>query len=162
MEKKIKLKWLIGGLALVMVGLGISLFLIWRQRDLPVEQDSKKAVDLSASKEAEEKHEKPASEGAFFVEKGCFTCHEVSSLGIKSLTKAGPDLANAYVDVQSRFGKTLEEFFTSPTGTMAIILSEQIKLTEAEKQEVIEKLKLAYQRKLKEENQAEVHDDGKD
>jgi len=151
MEKKIKLKWLITGLGLGVV-LSVILFLSGRQTDLPVEPGSKKGIDLPTSKEIEGKHEKSPNEGTFFVEKGCFTCHDVSSFGVKSLTKAGPDLANAYTDVQSRFGKTLEEFFANPTGTMAIVLSQQIKLTEAEKQEAIEKLKLAYQKKLEEED----------
>ena len=86
-------------------------------------------------------------EGAFFVKKGCFICHSVSSLDIESAAKIGPDLAEAVVDVQSRFGKTLEDFLASPTGTMSVVLATQIQLTDEEKREVVEKLKIAYQRK---------------
>ena len=53
-------------------------------------------------------------EGAFFVKKTCFICHDVSSLGIESATKIGPDLAMALSDVQSRFGRTLEDFLKAP------------------------------------------------
>ena len=69
-------------------------------------------------------------EGAFFVKKTCFICHDVSTFGIESATKIGPDLAMADSDVQSRFGRTLEDFLKAPTGTMAVVLSTQIHLTE--------------------------------
>jgi hypothetical protein len=53
--------------------------------------------------------------------------------------------------VQSRFGKTLEDFLKNPTGTMAMVLATQIQLTDAEKAEVVEKLKVAYQKKVEQE-----------
>ena len=92
-------------------------------------------------------------EGALFVKKGCFVCHAVSSLGIDSAARIGPDLSEALTDVQSRFGRTLEDFLKAPTGTMAVVLSTQIQLTDAERQEVIEKLKIAYQRKQEQQAQ---------
>jgi hypothetical protein len=71
----------------------------------------------------------------------------VSSLGIESASKIGPDLSEAVTDVQSRFGKTLEDFLMHPTGTMSVVLSTQIQLTDQERREAIERLKIAYQRK---------------
>jgi len=68
-------------------------------------------------------------------------------LGITNTAKIGPDLSEAVTDVQSRFGRTLEDFLNKPTGTMAVVLATQIQLTEAEKREAIERLKIAYQRK---------------
>jgi cbb3-type cytochrome oxidase cytochrome c subunit len=88
-----------------------------------------------------------SGEGAFFVKKGCFICHSVDSLGIENTAKIGPDLSIAVTDVQSRFGRTLEDFIKSPTGTMAVVLSTQIQLSEEEKREAVERLKFAYQRK---------------
>lgn len=105
-------------------------------------------VDRPTPEEIERERQMLTGEGAFFVKKGCFICHDVSTLGIESAAKIGPDLANAYADVQSRFGKTLEDFLMNPTGTMAVVLSTQIQLTDAEKREAIEKLKLAYQKTL--------------
>lgn len=92
-------------------------------------------------------------EGAFFVRKGCTTCHSIGSFGIEA-GRTGPDLSDAVVDVERRFGKSLEEFLDRPTGTMNIVLTTRILLTDAEKQEAIERLKLAYQRKL--ERQARI------
>ena len=64
---------------------------------------------------------------------------------MESAAKIGPDLSIAFSDVQSRFGRTLEDFLKAPTGTMAVVLSTQIHLTDAERAEAIQKLKDAYQ-----------------
>ena len=53
--------------------------------------------------------------------------------------------------MQSRFGRTLEDFLKAPTGTMAVVLSTQIHLTEAERAEAIAKLKVAYQKKTEQD-----------
>jgi len=76
----------------------------------------------------------------------------ISSLGVES-AKLGPDLSDAAVDVERRFGKSLEEFLNNPTGAMSIVLSTRIPLTDEEKREAIETLKIAYQRKLERQAQ---------
>lgn len=91
-------------------------------------------------------------EGAFFVRKNCISCHSISSVGIRA-GNVGPDLSEAVVDTQRRFGKSLEEFLERPSGTMSIVLSTRIPLTEAEKQEAIQSLRIAYQRKLEQKSQ---------
>ena len=85
-------------------------------------------------------------EGAFFVKKNCIECHSISAFGIKAAS-VGPDLSEAVVDVERRFGKTLEEFLRNPNGTMSIVLATKIPLTDAEKQEAVRLLKIAYQKK---------------
>lgn len=125
------------------------LVLSWKSQDPPAQYlPGVKLVDRPTPEEAEREQQMLTGEGAFFVKKGCFICHSVSTLGIESASKIGPDLADAVVDVQSRFGKTLEDFLNKPTGTMAVVLSTQIQLTEVEKREAIDKLKVAYQKKL--------------
>jgi len=128
--------------------------LSWKQTDVPAQYlPGAKPVDRPTPEEAEREQRMLTGEGAFFVKKGCFICHSVSTLGIESAAKIGPDLAEAQVDVQSRFGKTLEDFLANPTGTMSVVLSTQIQLTEAEKREAIERLKIAYQKKLEQKAQ---------
>ncbi len=102
---------------------------------------------------AEREREWLKGEGAFFVRKGCVRCHSIGSLGIESV-KLGPDLSDAVVDVERRFGKTLAEFLDNPTGTMSIVLTTRIPLSEAEKREAVETLKLAYRRKQEMQSQA--------
>lgn len=84
---------------------------------------------------------------AFFQTKGCTECHAVSTFGLDSQNKSGPDLADAYTDVQKRFGTSLENFLKSPTGTMQMVLKDKIKLTDDEKRKVIELLKYAHENK---------------
>jgi hypothetical protein len=82
--------------------------------------------------------------GAWFVKTGCFVCHSVSAFGVKSPAQIGPDLSTAVDDVQSRFGRTLDDFLAAPTGTMSVVLSRQIVLTPAEKAVAVEKLRAAF------------------
>ncbi|HEX2756892.1 MAG TPA: hypothetical protein VHP60_00160, partial [Thermoanaerobaculia bacterium] len=56
----------------------------------------------------------------------------------------GPDLSTAVEDVQSRFGRTLDDFLREPTGTMSVVLSRQIVLTPEEKAVAIGKLREAF------------------
>lgn len=82
--------------------------------------------------------------GGWFVEKGCFACHAVSVYGVKSYTQIGPDLSTAVDDVQSRFGKSIDEFWKDPMGTMMMVRSDLIKLTPEEEALALEKLKQAF------------------
>ncbi len=84
---------------------------------------------------------------AFFQGKGCTECHTVSTFGLESQNKSGPDLADAYADVQKRFGTSLENFLKNPTGTMQMVLKDKIKLTDDEKRKIIELLKYAHENK---------------
>ncbi len=84
---------------------------------------------------------------AFFQGKGCTECHTVSTFGLESQNKSGPDLADAYTDVQKRFGTSLENFLKNPTGTMQMVLKDKIKLTDEERRKVIELLKYAHENK---------------
>lgn len=124
------------------------LALSWRKFTLPVHYiPGAQPVDKPTPEEEQREHQMLAGEGAFFVKKGCFVCHSVESLGIESATKIGPDLSVAVTDVQSRFGRTLDDFLKNPTGTMAVVLATQIQLTDDERNQAIEKLKVAYQKK---------------
>jgi hypothetical protein len=83
----------------------------------------------------------------FFVKKGCVQCHTISAFDIKSQTNVGPDLSYAVEDAPKRFGKSLDMFWQNPTGTMQLVLSSQIKLTPEEKDQALELLKEAYEKR---------------
>jgi cytochrome c2 len=124
------------------------LVLSWKRGALPTRYlPGATPVDRPTEAELAKERQMLSGEGAFFVKKGCFICHSVDSLGIENTAKIGPDLSIAVTDVQSRFGRTLEDFLKAPTGTMAVVLSTQIQLTDEEKREAVERLKIAYQRK---------------
>jgi len=126
----------------------IALVLLsWRDADMPAELLPGAILrDVPTPEEAERERIMREGEGKFFVEKTCFICHDVSSFGIVSATKIGPDLAIAVVDAPRRFGRTLDDFLMNPTGTMQVVLSKQIQLTREERLEAIELLKKAYQK----------------
>ncbi len=107
--------------------------------------------DVPSPEEVEKEKRMLEGEGAFFVKNNCFICHSVSSLGVESASKIGPDLSDAVVDVQSRFGRTLDDFLMEPTGTMSVVLATQIPLTPEQRQEAIALLKVAYQKKLEQQ-----------
>ena len=124
--------------------LGI-LVMSWRKAPVPAEfvagvprtdpqTPEEKATELSMKE----------GPGAWFVKTGCFVCHSVSALGVKSPAQIGPDLSTAVEDTQSRFGRTVDDFLREPTGTMAVVLSRQIVLTPEQKATAVEKLREAF------------------
>ena len=131
------------------------LVMSWRREVIPATyRPGIRLAEQQTPEEAEREKQMLTGEGAFFVKKGCFACHSISALDIKSASDIGPDLSFAVSDVQSRFGKTLEDFLANPTGTMAVVLSTQIQLTDDEKREAVDKLKTAYQKKINAQAQA--------
>jgi len=91
----------------------------------------------------------PAAQNAakWFTGTGCSRCHAVSSLGVRSPSQMGPDLAIAVDDVPKRFGVPLEKFLEQPTGTMAIVLGSQIKLPAEQRAEAVKQLQVAFELK---------------
>jgi mono/diheme cytochrome c family protein len=124
------------------------LVMSWKKTNLPIAYIPNHNVrDIPTPAEIEREKQMSEGPGAFFVKKNCFVCHSVSSLNIEAAAQIGPDLALAVEDVQSRFGRTLDDFIMRPTGTMEVVLSTMITLTEEERKEAIEKLRYAYELK---------------
>ncbi len=121
------------------------LVMSWKKGAPPVEYiPNANFRDIPSPEETEKEERMSKGPGAFFVKKGCFVCHSVSTFGIEAPAQIGPDLALAVTDVQSRFGRTLDDFLARPTGTMEVVLSTMITLTPEERQEAIQKLRDAY------------------
>jgi cytochrome c2 len=137
--------------------LGI-LILSWRKTPVPAEfVAGVPRTDPQTADEKEEERRMKEGPGAWFVKTGCFVCHSISALGVKSPAQIGPDLSTAVEDTQTRFGRTVDDFLREPTGTMAVVLSRQIILTPEEKATAIEKLREAYaehERQKKDEQKA--------
>lgn len=79
-----------------------------------------------------------------FLTKGCPQCHPITKLQIVSPTSVGPDLSIAFNDVRQRFSTSLDSFLASPTGTMQIVFSAQIKLSPAERDSIFRLLRDLY------------------
>ena len=121
------------------------LILSWRKAPVPAAMvPGTPRTDPQTAEERAAEDAMKNGPGAWFVKTGCFVCHSVSALGVKSPAQIGPDLSTAVDDVQSRFGRTVDDFLASPTGTMSVVLSRQIILTPAEKVVAVEKLREAF------------------
>lgn len=81
--------------------------------------------------------------GAWFTQSGCTTCHSVSAYNLSNVTAQAPDLSLAVEDVPRRFGMTLDQFFRAPVGTMAMVLSTRIRMTDADRALAIARLEEA-------------------
>ena len=121
------------------------LVLSWRRQPLPAHYlAGAPHTDPRTPDELRAEAEMKTGPGAWFVQTGCFVCHSVSSLGVKSPAQIGPDLSIAIEDVQKRFGVTIDDFLKNPTGTMSVVLSRQIILTPEQKATAITKLREAF------------------
>jgi len=127
------------------------LVMSWKKPNIPIEFiPAHNFRDIPTKEEIEKEEKMKTGPGAFFVTKRCFVCHSVSSLGVEAAAQIGPDLALAVEDVQSRFGRTLDDFLMKPTGTMDVVLSTMIPLTKEERLEAIATLRHAYELKKQE------------
>ncbi len=121
------------------------LVMSWRKAPIPAEfVAGTPRSDSMTTAEREEERRMKEGPGAWFVKTGCFICHSVEALGVKSPAQIGPDLSTAVEDVQTRFGRTLDDFIREPTGTMQVVLSRQIVLSAEEKAVAISKLREAF------------------
>mgnify|MGYP000868173597 FL=1 len=130
------------------------LVLSWRREAIPAAYVAgTPRTDPVTEEEARAEQEMKTGPGAWFVSTGCFVCHSISVFGVKSPAQIGPDLSNAVEDVQSRFGRTLDDFLEAPTGTMSVVLSRQIVLTPEQKQIAVQKLREAFELYLKQRSE---------
>jgi len=121
------------------------LMLSWRRQEVPaLFVSGTPRTDPRSAEELKVEQAMKTGPGGWFVQTGCFVCHSISALGVRSPAQIGPDLSNAVEDVQSRFGVTIDTFLANPTGTMSVVLSRQIILTPEQKQVAIQKLREAF------------------
>ena len=131
------------------------LMMSWKDEDLPFKYiPGLKREEQLRPYEIQKREKLLAGDGAFFIAKGCFGCHSIQAFDIKSPTEKGPDLTFAIDDVRVRFNQTLQEFIFDPgqSGTMSIIFSSKVILTDNEKLELIDiltKANLDYKKKQK-------------
>jgi cbb3-type cytochrome oxidase cytochrome c subunit len=121
------------------------LVLSWRRAPIPADyRPGLPRTDPQTPEEVAAEQAMKTGPGAWFVKTGCFVCHSIQALGVKSPAQIGPDLSTAVEDTQARFGRTVDDFLREPTGTMAVVLSRQIILTPQEKEIAVQKLREAF------------------
>ena len=91
------------------------LILSWRRAEVPAEYVSgAPRGDPQTPERRRPRTRMRTGPGGWFVQTGCFVCHSIAVLGVKSPAQIGPDLSNAVEDVQSRFGRTIDDFLREP------------------------------------------------
>lgn len=86
-----------------------------------------------------------SKEGEIFKQKGCISCHSISKLNVQGGT-TGPDLSNAYVEVEGKHGKPLDEFLKAPTSAVMSGVMKSNPLTDEERAAIIQALKVASEK----------------
>lgn len=87
-----------------------------------------------------------ANEDTILNKKGCLGCHSVESLNLKG-GAVGPDLSQAYVNVEGKHGKPIEEFLKAPTSAVMSGVIGKNPLTDEERKQVLDLLKKASEAK---------------
>lgn len=114
------------------------------------------APEPSETTETPESSEKPAApadvpepepvasipEAEIFTEKGCLTCHSVGNLGLEG-GATGPDLSNAYENVEGKHGVAIEEFLKAPTSAVMSGVISGNPLSDEEISQIVTALKIA-------------------
>ncbi|NSL51636.1 c-type cytochrome [Calidifontibacillus erzurumensis] len=86
-----------------------------------------------------------SAEGEIISQKGCLACHSVEKLGLTGGT-TGPDLSQAYANVQDKHGKPINEFLKEPTTAVMSSVMGGNPLTDDEINQIVEALKIASEK----------------
>ncbi len=86
-----------------------------------------------------------ANEDNILNQKGCLGCHSVESLNLQG-GAVGPDLSKAFVNVEGKHGKPIEEFLKKPTSAVMSGVIGKNPLTDDERKQVLELLKQASEK----------------
>ncbi|ELK21739.1 hypothetical protein AF6_1581 [Anoxybacillus flavithermus TNO-09.006] len=86
-----------------------------------------------------------SKEGEIFKQKGCISCHAISKLNVQGGT-TGPDLSNAYVEVEEKHGKPIDEFLKEPTSAVMSGVIKSNPLTDEERKAIVQALKVASEK----------------
>lgn len=102
-------------------------------------------VDQEAEKTKEPAETSTAAE-TMIETKNCLSCHAVEGLGLQG-GATGPDLSEAYVNVEGKHGKPLDEFLKEPTSAVMSSVISGNPLTDEEIAQIQEELKKASEAK---------------
>ncbi|MEH7436156.1 cytochrome C [Neobacillus drentensis] len=137
--------------ALLGFGLGYLVFgVIMGNSDQPsqtAQTETKATTETKEeSTEAKETSSASVSEDNILNKKGCLGCHSVEALNLKG-GAVGPDLSQAFVNVEGKHGKPIEEFLKQPTSAVMSGVIGKSPLTDDERKQVLDLLKQASEAK---------------
>jgi len=112
--------------------------------------ETKETTETAAAKEDTKTDSKEATtvsanEDNILNKKGCLGCHSVESLNITG-GAVGPDLSQAFVNVEGKHGKPIEEFLKAPTSAVMSGVIGKNPLSDEERKQVLDLLKQASEK----------------
>ncbi|MEH7074805.1 cytochrome C [Neobacillus drentensis] len=122
-------------------------YLFFNDKDTTEPAEKAEKTDQVVKNDAIEKQQgdSTAKEGRIFIQRGCVSCHSISKLNIQG-GSTGPDLSQAYVNVEGKHGVPIEEFLKKPTSAvMSGVLGDK-PLTDDERKAVLAALKAASEK----------------
>ncbi|WP_313803357.1 cytochrome C [Cytobacillus sp.] len=130
--------------ALIGLGLGYVVFdvLIPDQSQQEVAVDDKDEAKSSETSQEEANKTVAVSGDNILQAKGCLGCHAVSGLNLDG-GATGPDLSQAFNNVEDKHGKPLAEFLKEPTSAVMSGVIGGNPLTDEEINQIIEALQKA-------------------
>lgn len=102
-------------------------------------EESKDSKDTAATTAS-------VSEDNILNNRGCLGCHSVEALNLKG-GAVGPDLSQAFVNVEGKHGKSIDEFLKAPTSAVMSGVIGKNPLTDDERKQVLDLLKQASEAK---------------
>ncbi|MEH7333284.1 cytochrome C [Neobacillus drentensis] len=108
--------------------------------------DSKQTTTTTTEAKEEPAKTSSANEDNILNKKGCLGCHSVEALNLKG-GAVGPDLSQAFVNVEGKHGKPIEEFLKAPTSAVMSGVIGKNPLTDDERKQVLDLLKQASEAK---------------
>ncbi|MBT2692275.1 cytochrome C [Bacillus sp. ISL-55] len=110
-----------------------------------VNESSKPAETAKEEKESTDTSSTAAGEENILQAKGCLGCHSVEALNLTG-GATGPDLSDAFTNVEGKHGKPVEEFLKEPTSAVMSGVIGGNPLTEEEINQVVKVLKEASEK----------------
>ncbi|ESU34368.1 hypothetical protein G3A_01045 [Bacillus sp. 17376] len=108
-------------------------------------ESSKPAETAKEEKKSTETTSAAAGEENILQAKGCLGCHSVEALNLTG-GATGPDLSDAFTNVEGKHGKAIEEFLKEPTSAVMSGVIGGNPLTEEEINQVVKMLKDASEK----------------
>ncbi|MBT2696935.1 cytochrome C [Bacillus sp. ISL-40] len=136
--------------ALLGFGLGYLVFGVImgdseKQPQVAQTETTETAAAKEESTDAKEATTVSANEDNILNKKGCLGCHSVEALNIKG-GAVGPDLSQAFANVEGKHGKPIEEFLKEPTSAVMSGVIGKNPLSDEERKQVLELLKQASEK----------------
>lgn len=139
--------------AVIGLGLGYLVFDVIApgnsdQPEVAVKDDQKSSTADDGTKEEEQadpSETTTVSEDSILQAKGCLGCHAVSKLDLQG-GATGPDLSDAFTNVEGKHGKAIEEFLKAPTSAVMSSVIGGNPLTDEEITQIVEVLKEASEK----------------